>query len=589
MLLFWCFGLFLIGYIIFIGLGEGFGLSPMLAGSAFDRTYSSILDIAGVLVTGAVVWAAVRRYIIKPKRLKVNLEASVVLILIFALMVLHFCVEGFGFAAYRISTSWPPIGAALANLLIRTDIAESTLTAVYQSVWWLHYAIILGFLVYIPRSKHLHILAAPLNVLFKAIPGKWTLKSVELEKVDTLGVSRIQEFTRKQLLDLYACTECGRCHDNCPAQLSSPLSPREVILNLKKHLVETGPKLLTVKGEADEAFVNPGKALAGGVVTADEIWACTACGACQEVCPVSIEHIDKIIDLRRHLVFEGKLDRGHEQALHRTLDEYNPWGLPWGSRDQWAAGLDVEEAQEGKHYDFLYWVGCAASFDDRAKQIARSLATILKQAGLKVATLGNEEMCCGEFARKIGDEGLFRKLALANIRAIDSVQASAVVTHCPHCFHTIKAEYPQLGGRFQIVHHTQVLKELLDQGKLTMRPGRNMRIVYHDPCNIGRYHRIFDEPRRLLKSIAGAELIEMKRAGRESFCCGAGGGCMWLETNSGEYIASERVQEAIQTGARTIVTACQFCLAMLEDTTQVRARDDVEVKDIVEMVDKATK
>jgi Fe-S oxidoreductase len=585
----WGFFIFALYYLLFIIIGTGFGISEVMENNLFFFYYSWVMDIAAPLVIIAALWGIIRRYIVRPSRLKgeQTFEALVILGTVLIHPITHlFKVAtsiALGHPPAGLAPTLPPISSVLSNLF--SGYALGSVEAAHSVFFWAHWSIVLFVLVYVGYSRYLHMAVSPFNVLLRSSRPRGALSPVSLEAVEAFGVSRVTDFTRKQLLDLYACIICGQCQDMCPAYFSgTPLNPKKLIQDIKGHLLEVGPGLLKVRGRAEASFVNPGKVLVGGAVTEEEIWACTTCGACQEVCPVSIEHIDKVIDLRRHLVFEGKLDRGHQQALHRTLDEYNPWGLPWSTRDEWSAGLDVEKAQEGKHYDFLYWVGCAASFDDRVRQIAGSLVKVLKQAGLKIAILGNEEMCCGEFARRVGDEGLFQRLALANIQSIDSVQADAVVTHCPHCFHTMKDEYSQLGAKFQIIDHTQVLGELLRQGKLGMRRGTNMRLVYHDSCYLGRYHHIFNDPRFLLRNMAGAELVEMKRVRQRSFCCGAGGGLMWLEDNSGERIATDRVREAIQRGAQTIVTACPFCLAMLEDTPQVRATNGLEVKDIVELV-----
>ncbi len=358
----WGFGLFIIGYIIFIGLGGGFGLSPML--SQFETIYFSILDIAGLFVILALVGAAIKRYMVKPERLKASTEAAglalpLLLISMFTLILLHYCITGFGYAGYQVSASLPPIGAALASLLTEIGVAQGTLVAVYKGVWWLNYLIILGFLVYAPRSKHLHPLASLPNLLFKSLMAKGSLKPINLEEARNFGVSKIQHFTWKQLLDLYACTECGRCQVNCPAQLSGKvLSPGRMILNLKEHLLEAGPQLL--KKTADRGLI-------GEVVTEDEIWGCTTCRACQEVCPVYNEHIDKIIDLRRNLVLEqASIPETADGALRSIEARGHPWPGTTATRTDWADGLGIKTLAEDSDIDILYWVGCTQALEDRS-------------------------------------------------------------------------------------------------------------------------------------------------------------------------------------------------------------------------------
>ena len=461
-LMFWGFSLFLIGYIIFIGLGGGFGLSPMLQGSAFETVYSSILDIAGLFIIVAVVWAAIRRYIIKPDRLEASAEAGVILILIFSLMVLHFCIEGFGYAAYNVQASWPPIGTSLAGLLTSMGVSESTLVAVYRGVWWLHYAVILGFMVYIPRSKHLHILVAPFNVFFKSLGPRGALKPIELEETETFGVSKIQDFTWKHLLDLYACTVCGRCQDNCPAYLSGkPLNPKKVIQDMKGQLMEEAPYLL--KGMA----ANPERNLIIEVVGEDEIWNCTTCFACQEVCPVHIEPMAKIIEMRRNLVLErASIPETGEGALRSIEARGHPWRGTTASRTDWAEGLDIKILAEDSDIDVLYWVGCTSALEDRSMKVAQAIAKILKLTGIDFGILGAEETCCGDPARRLGNEYLFQLQAQKNIELMKSYNVKRIITGCPHCYHTLKHEYPQFGGEFEVMHHSEFIAGLLQEGKL---------------------------------------------------------------------------------------------------------------------------
>jgi len=588
-LMFFGFSLLLIGYIIFIGLAGGFGLSEMITGTTFETVYSSILDIAALLVTLAVIWAVIRRYIIKPERLKgeATAEASIILLLVFSLMVLHLCIEGFGYAAYNISVSWPPFGAAFANFLADTGISRGTLVGVYRVVWWLHYATILSFLVFIPHSKHLHILTSFPNVAFKGLTPKGALKPIDLEKAETFGVSKIQDFTWKQLLDLYACTVCGRCHADCPAQLSGkPLSPRELILNLKEHLLEVGPELLKGRGKVGASSANLGKALIGEVVTEDEIWACTTCRACQEVCPVYNEHIDKIIDLRRNLVLEqASIPETGEGALRSIEARGHPWRGTTLTRTDWAEGLDIKALAEDSDIDILFWVGCTEALEDRSMKVAQAMGKLLKLAGINFGILGAEETCCGEPARRLGNEYLFQMQAQKNIELLKNYNVKKIVTACPHCYNTIKNEYPQFGGEFEVIHHTEFIANLLEEGKLRIIKGNSGVITYHDSCYLGRYNDIYKPPRQILNNMPDVTVVEMGRNRERSFCCGGGGGRMWLEEKIGERISEMRIEQVIEAKAQIVATACPFCLQMLDDAIKAKAvEESLKVMDVAELV-----
>ena len=460
--MFWGFCLFLLSYVIFIGLGGGFGLYGIMTDTGFEQVYSSILDIAAILIIIALIWAGIRRYILKPERLRGHAasEATIILSLVFSLMVLHICIEGFNLAGNDSTAAWPPIGAALANLLEGSNIPRETLLGVYEGVWWLHYLVILSFLVFIPRSKHLHILASSINVAFKSSSAKGALKNIDIQKPENLGVAKIQDFSWKQLLDGYACTVCGRCHAVCPAQLSGkPLSPRELILDLKDHLLEVGPGLLRAKGEAVKAEViagdptkspkpsstNSGKTLIGGVVSEDAIWSCTTCRACQEVCPSYNEPMSKIVDLRRHLQMVATTETGRDPLKNLRMRGH-PWRGTMYARTDWTEGLDIKIVGEDNNVDILFWVGCTEALEDRSIKVAQALARLMKAAGINFGILGEEEMCCGDPARRLGAEHLFQMAVTSNIQLFQSYNIKKIVTACPHCFNTLKNEYPAVRG-----------------------------------------------------------------------------------------------------------------------------------------------
>jgi len=592
-LLFWGFGLFLTSYIIFIGLAGGFGISPAIEDTTFETVYFSILDIAGVLVSVALIWAAIRRYVTRPERLETTVEAAIILILVFVLMVLNVSVVGFGYAAHKVSASWPPLGATLAGFLSGTSLTQGTLEAVYRGLWWLHYAVILGFMVYIPRSKHLHILVSPLNILFKPLGPKVMLEPIPLEESETYGVSNIQDLTWKDLLDLYACAVCGRCHANCPAQLTGKtLSPREVILNLKEHLLEAGPGLLAGKAEASSE--SQAKTMIGDVVTEEEIWACTTCGACQEECPVNIEHIRKIIDLRRNLVLtQNKMPESAQIMLRNLQSRGHPWAgvQSLRLRGDWTSGLELKILAEGDKANTLFWVGCTGALVERNVEATLSLTRVLKAAGFDFAVLGDAETCCGDPARRAGYEFQFQLMAEQNIEIFKNHNIKEIVTSCPHCYNTIKNEYPRYGGDFKVVHYTQLIADLIRQGKLKFDIELNSILTYHDPCYLGRYNSVYLEPRRILQAIPKTNLKEMERSKNKSFCCGGGGGLTWIEEQPGTTkINHMRLEDALKTGADTVVTACPYCLQMFEESIEHKdIKDSLKARDLVELVEAAMK
>jgi Fe-S oxidoreductase len=603
-LFFWCFCLFFLSYIIFIGFAGGFGLAPLIEGTTFETVYLSILDIAAVWVIIVLIWAAIRRYIVRPERLQISAEAAIILIVVFSLMALHFCIEGFGFAGSGNTTDWPPVGAAFARFLSGTGISKSTLIGVYHGAWWLHYALILGFMVYIPRSKHLHILASPVNAFFKPLGPKVVLEPIPVE-AETFGASKIQDFTWKDLLDLYACAVCGRCHVNCPAQLSGKtLSPREVIHNLKEHLLEAGPGLLAgqaeassespVETQAEAQAETPAKTMIGDVVTEEEIWACTTCGACQEVCPVNIEHIRKIIDLRRNLTMaQSKMPESAQLMLRNMQSRGHPWAgiQSMRLRGDWTSDQGLKILAEGDNADTLFWVGCTGALVERNVKATLSMTRVLKAAGVHFAVLGDAETCCGDPARRAGYEFQFQIMAEQNIEIFKSHNIKEIITTCPHCYNTLKHEYPRYGGDFKVVHYTELIADLIRQGKLKLTNELNSKLTYHDPCYLGRYNGVYLEPRRILQGIPKTKLKEMERSRDTGFCCGGGGGLMWIEEQPGTTKINQiRLEDALKTGAETVVTACPYCLQMFEDSIDHKGvKDSLKARDLVELVEEAMK
>jgi Fe-S oxidoreductase len=416
------------------------------------------------------------------------------------------------------------------------------------------------------------------------------LTPIKIEEAETFGVSKIEDFTWKQLLDLDACTDCGRCQDRCPAYLTGkPLSPRKVIQDLKTQLLDRSSALLAAKAAAKTATPTDGggiKALIGEVILEDELWACTTCRACQEICPVFIEHIDKIVDMRRSLVLEqAKLPETGEAALRCIETRGHSCRGTTLTRTDWTIGLDIKLLSEDSNVDLIYYVGCAAALEDRSMKVAVAVGKVLKAAGLNFAILGPEETCCGEPARRLGNEYLFQMQAMKNIEIFKKYNVKRIVTTCPHCFNTFKNEYPQFGGEFEVVHHTQFIAELLKQGKIKPASMSGGKLTYHDSCYLGRHNDIYEAPRQVLTSISPSRLLEMKRIRRNGFCCGAGGGRYWMEERIGKRISEERIEQVIETKADVVATACPYCLQMFEDAIKAKAvEESLKALDIAELL-----
>lgn len=583
----WGFFIFVIYYFLFIIIGAGFGVSEAMKNNSFFFYYSWVMDIAAPFVILAALWGIVRRYIVRPSRLKgeQTIEALVILITVFIHPMTHLLKEATGIALGHLpvglGSSLPPISSTLSHLFTVNTL--SSVQGANIGFFWVHWGVVLFVLVYIAYSRYLHIIAAPFNILLSPLRPLGVLKPVDFEATETFGVSSIRDFTRKQLLECYSCVVCGRCQDACPAcATGKPLNPKKIVQDIKEHLLQVGPELLGKGTEA--AAANPTKALAGEVITADEMWACTTCGACVDSCPVCNDQIGMLVELRRKLAYEGIFDKGHQRALQRVAQDYNPWGIRWHNR---AKNIGIEEAKAGEKYDCIYWLGCVAAFDERVREVAQATANILKSAGLRFAMLGTREKCCGDFVRRLGDEGLFQKLATENIRTLREFDFDFILTHCPHGYNTMKNEYPQFGGNFKVVHHTQLILDLLKEGKIRLQESSQEsmeKVIYHDPCYLGRYNGIYQEPRQTLRK-AFVKIIEFPRNRNKSFCCGAGGGSTWKEQETGRKMSVERLEEAIRAGPQVLATACPFCFLMFQEALQIKGNGDgIKLRDIAEIV-----
>ncbi|MER3452547.1 MAG: iron-sulfur protein [Acidimicrobiia bacterium] len=558
------------------------------------RAYAAVGDAGGVAFTVGIVWAILRRYVQRPYRIRIKTKPEDALILGVFLLI---GVTGFTTEALRIALVHRPtfetfsfVGYPLSWLF--RDWAPETLRTWHRVSWVVHFAGFCLFLVVLPVTKLRHMLTSPLNMYLSARErpkgAMRPLPNLTETELETFGASVVEDFTWKQLLDTDACTICGRCTSVCPAHATGkPLDPREIVLKIGEVMASTGPDGRRVSppvGVDREITISSTSVLER--ITPEEVWSCTSCRACDEICPVNIEILDKILDIRRYLsLMESNFPTELGTAYRAMENQGNPWGMSQSERASWIEGLPAEipvvDGSAPFEHEYLYWVGCAGSFDDKNRKVSVATAKLLQRAGIDFAILGPSELCTGDPARRSGNEYLFQMLATQNIETMNQMGVRKIITQCPHCFNTLKNEYPQLGGNYEVVHHSQFLEWLIETGRLDLGGARlEERVVYHDSCYLGRHNDIYLAPRRVLGSLAGIEIVEAPRNGTRGMCCGAGGARMWMEEHTGTKVNTERSRELLATGATRVATACPFCYVMMDDGVKEHGRDDVVVADI---------
>ena len=574
-LFFWGFGLLFIGTLLIMVQAD---FSQPLFGvvflkGVFYKLFSLVLDVAGAAAIIMLGGLLVRRFIVKPEGLQTIRDDYVVHALLFAILVTGFVVEGARMAATELLinpalASFSPVGLLVGQLFLGMD--ASGLLLIHKLLWWVHFFLALAFIIAIPFTKLRHIFTTTANYLFTELAPKGSINTINLEdeSIEQFGAAKVADLTWKDIFDADACTSCKRCQDRCPAWATDkPLTPMRVVQQI---------------GEV--AFTDPATGLIP-TVTEDVLWACTTCRACQEICPANIEHVNKIIEMRRNLsLMEGAFPGDEVRtAINNYEVNGNPFGLAFAARGEWTEGLDVKIMEQDADVDILYFVGCYASFDKRNREVARNFITICNAAGIKVGILGKEEKCCGEPPRKLGNEYLYQTMAAENIELIKAYGVKKVVTTCPHCFNTLARDYKELGLDIPVEHYSTYVSGLLTGNRIKLEP-EPFEFTYHDSCYIGRYMDICDEPRSVLQA-AGGHLTEMEKSGYESFCCGAGGGRILAEERIGSRINVARVEMAKGTGAPLLVSNCPFCLTMFEDGIKTGGCEgEIAVRDLAEIV-----
>jgi Fe-S oxidoreductase len=625
--IFWGFCVLLIRSINLYGEGfvHGFQVPFFSENFLLGYLYIMLKDFMEAIVLIMAIYAIYRRAVVKPERLHNTWEAYFVLGMICVLMISDLMYDGAKFNLvtqygnpgnlhffynpnYGGEFAWTPVSVFVGSLF--SVASERANTEVMAVMFWIHIITQLTFLNFLPIGKHFHVITSLPNVFFKKLDyphdkAKWLdLEDEAAWENETLGMNHIHQLNWKQGLDLYTCTECGRCKEVCPTYITDkPLNMKDFNDDLKHELFENSAKIILRKKfvdllaettdeeeqeriKANIAELNSSKALVGEIIKEDTLWACTTCRACEQVCPVTIEHVPRIVAMRQgQTLMAENYPKELNVALKGLERNGNPWGIGYDKRADWAEGLNVKTMAEDANVDYLLWVGCAGSFDDRTKKVSTALVKILQEANISFAILGTEEKCTGDFARKVGNEMLYQMMAEENIERLNGYNVKKIITACPHCLNTLKHEYPQKGGNYEVIHHAQFINQLVKEGKIKLSKSLEGSLTYHDPCYLGRYNEIYNEPRNLLKSVAKDGFKELDRCGQESFCCGAGGGRMWMEETIGKRINLERAEEIASKDAATVAVGCPFCLTMIEDgMKELGKEEDIKTQDIAELV-----
>jgi len=584
-LIFWGFLIIAFGTLNFFGKGFTAGFNIPILYGVLKTPFLFLLDLFSFLVIIGLLGAAFKRYVIRPERLSQSPGAALILVLIMGLMVFDLLSDGLNMAAQQATVNGSFVGNYLASLFWNLPTPTALLWA--HIFWWAHFGFFMAMLNYVPLGKHMHVFSSFFNVFLTDDKAGIALSKPDLENTETFGVTKVEEHTWKDLLDGYSCTECGRCQDVCPASITGkPLSPKTITMQLREHAEKKAKYLFAGKGDEFK------EDLIKDVITEEVIWSCTTCYACQRACPLFIKQFTKLIDYRRSLVLnEGAISPQGALALKNMEKAGDPWGLGQAARADWYKDLNVKLIGDHPDAEWLFWVGCAGALDARNIKVSRATVKLMNAAGIDFAILGTDESCTGDSARRLGEEYLFQTLAQANTDLLNELKVKKIFTNCPHCFNTLKNEYPDFGGKFEVRHTHQMLETLIRSGRLKIdiekvrreKLANDGQITFHDSCYLGRHNNIYQPARYLIDLVGG--LVEMHRCGENSLCCGAGGGRMWLEENIGKRVNVERTEEALQTGAKTIGVACPFCMTMLEDGLKTKDEFDTHaVVDITELI-----
>lgn len=584
----WGFLFFVTYYFFFIIIASGFGIPEVMEHNPVYGYYTWVMDIVAPFIVIGSIWGIIRRYVVKPSRLKEQQTAEAMIILI---TVLIHPITHVGKIATQIAAGNPPAGLGILTPPLSTALsnlyANATTVGKWHSFWfWSHWVFVLVVLGIINYTRYLHMIAGALNDLLRRTSPKGMPDRINLKNPLTFGVATVNNFAWKQLLDSLACVVCGYCQENCPATFTGKLlNPRLVIRDIKTNLLKNGPLIMRKQP--------PVIPLIGGTqegsVPVDAIWACTTCGACMEVCPVYIEHVWEIIDMRRHLVqMQAKFPEELLNLFENTEQRSNPWGIAPADRAKWASGIDAKPFEGGKT-EYLFYVGCAGAFDARNRQISLAIAKILEAGGISWGILGGDELCCGDSLRRLGNEYVFDRMVKDNTKVFQDRGVKKIITECPHCYHTLKNDYRQYGADWEVIHHTEFINNLIKENRLKLnRAGDLGKVVFHDSCYLGRHNGIYKAPREVLVQAIGHAPTEMKRFNKRSFCCGAGGGHMWMEESIGKRINHERVEEALKEDPGTICVCCPYCMTMFEDGVKdLKVTREVQILDVAEIVARA--